>query len=86
MQEADRVSAVLPQQEPPVHHALADARHDLRIAAAIGLIEGRPRDRNRRPPLTTPPGPEAMSTVQAGEVRPLTALTVRASFTAARSP
>lgn len=39
MQEADRVSAVLPKQDPPVHHALADARHDLRIAAAIGLIE-----------------------------------------------
>jgi hypothetical protein len=39
MQEADRVNADLPQQDPPVHHALADARHDLRIAAAIGLIE-----------------------------------------------
>ena len=42
MQEADRVNADLPQQDPPVHHALADARHDLRIAAAIGLIEREP--------------------------------------------
>jgi hypothetical protein len=38
MQEADRHGTVLPAQHPPVHHALSDARHDLRIATAIGLI------------------------------------------------
>ena len=38
MQEASRVSATLPSQQPPVHHALSDARHDLLIATAIGLI------------------------------------------------
>ncbi len=38
MQESGRVAAALPQQAPPVHHALHDARHDRRIAQAIGLI------------------------------------------------
>lgn len=39
MQEAQRQNAVLPAQHRPVHHALSDARHDLRIAAALGLVE-----------------------------------------------
>jgi 8-oxo-dGTP pyrophosphatase MutT (NUDIX family) len=39
MQEADRLGTSLPEQNVPVHHALSDARHDLRIAAALGLIE-----------------------------------------------
>jgi hypothetical protein len=30
--------AVFPAQDPLVQHALSDARHDLRIATAIGLI------------------------------------------------
>jgi 3' exoribonuclease, RNase T-like len=38
MQESGRGSAALPEQAPPVHHALHDARHDRRIAQAIGLI------------------------------------------------
>ena len=42
MQEASRIDAVLPAQEPPVHHALSDARHDRRVAAAIGLIRREP--------------------------------------------
>jgi hypothetical protein len=45
MQEADRLGASLPEQNAPVHHALSDARHDLRIATALGLIE-RPRARS----------------------------------------
>lgn len=39
MQESDRVGTALPQQPPPVHHALHDARHDRLIAQAIGLIQ-----------------------------------------------
>ena len=42
MQEASRISTVLPAQRPPVHHALSDARHDLLIATTIGLIGRRP--------------------------------------------
>jgi hypothetical protein len=34
MQEADRTGTGLPEQAPPVHHAL----HDRHIAQAIGLI------------------------------------------------
>lgn len=37
MQEARRYDGPLPAQPPPVHHALHDARHDLLIAATIGL-------------------------------------------------
>jgi hypothetical protein len=37
MQEASRHEVPLPAQQPPVHHALHDARHDLLIASAIGL-------------------------------------------------
>ena len=40
MQEARRHQAAAPSQQPPVHHALHDARHDRAIAAAIGLISG----------------------------------------------
>jgi hypothetical protein len=39
MQEADRAVITLPEQAPPVHHALHDARHDRLIAQAIGLIQ-----------------------------------------------
>jgi hypothetical protein len=38
MQEADRIGGTLPEQAPPAHHALLDARHDRVIAQAIGLI------------------------------------------------
>ena len=38
MQESQRAPA-LPEQAPPVHHALHDARHDPLIAQAIGLIQ-----------------------------------------------
>jgi hypothetical protein len=39
MQEADRTRTHLPEQAPPVHHALHDARHNRLIAQAIGLIK-----------------------------------------------
>jgi hypothetical protein len=39
MQEADRTGTALPEQAPPVHHALHDARHNRRIAQAIGLVQ-----------------------------------------------
>ena len=38
MQESDRAGASLPEQAPPIHHALHDARHDRLIAKAVGLI------------------------------------------------
>jgi 3' exoribonuclease, RNase T-like len=38
MQEARRSRITTPEQPPPVHHAPHDARHDLIIASAIGLI------------------------------------------------
>jgi len=37
-QEAERQRIELPGQPEPVHHALADARHDLVIAAVLGLL------------------------------------------------
>jgi 3' exoribonuclease, RNase T-like len=46
-QEARRAGTLLPAQAPPVHHALSDARHDLAIATAIGLIT--PSGAARRP-------------------------------------
>lgn len=42
MQEARRHDGQLPAQRPPVHHALHDARHDLLIAATIGLSAKEP--------------------------------------------
>ena len=39
MQEADRSGITLPEQDPPVHHALHDARHEHLIAQAIGLVK-----------------------------------------------
>ncbi|MFF3665494.1 hypothetical protein [Microtetraspora malaysiensis] len=38
MQEAQRTAVPLPLQTAPIHHALADARHDYEIAVSIGLI------------------------------------------------
>jgi hypothetical protein len=38
-QEAGRAGTALPEQAPPVHHALHDGRHDRLIAQAIGLIQ-----------------------------------------------
>lgn len=48
MQEAQRHRVDLPKQTAPVHHALNDARHDLAIARAIGLV------RPPEPPATSP--------------------------------
>lgn len=39
MQEAQRSTALLPQQSKSLHHALADARHNLAVAVAIGLLQ-----------------------------------------------
>jgi 3' exoribonuclease, RNase T-like len=39
MQEARRAGTGIPAQPAPVHHALCDARHDLAIARAIGLVQ-----------------------------------------------
>jgi hypothetical protein len=36
---AGRTGTALPEQAPPVHHALHDARHDRLIAQSIGLIK-----------------------------------------------
>lgn len=41
MQEARRSGIATPEQAPPIHHALHDARHDLAIASAIDLISRR---------------------------------------------
>lgn len=39
MQEAHRRRRPIPTQQPPIHHALHDARHDLAIASSIGLVD-----------------------------------------------
>lgn len=44
MQEAYRSGTATPEQKPPVHHALHDARHDLAIAVTIGLIDTPPNE------------------------------------------
>lgn len=57
MQDADWVNVVLARQELAVHHALAGARHDLRIAATMALAEGQNRvTRTTAYPLVPPAG------------------------------